>query len=396
MPRFPAIQFASIALLIAQAATVWAAEPTTEPTPLQEQKQRAESLIADIRNSPFSGPIDLSKSLRLRQEDAALVVGTSIVTTPHACSYRTPDGDFCSALLRVNRFGRPILLQVEYLDTSDPDQTYVHTSLCALPGKVMLAIERANLAVTSYVQLIDDRTDVRSTPGGAGQCRLYVQISDPEDHPISKVEIDAPDLKSMVAHSRSVVDLYLRQGLRGLGQERLLLPDEAAARQALTMDLPPRDVKLDQQIQQYVAQLASPNWNERSVATQSLRRLGEPAVSSLQSMKRQGLTVEQRNRVDDVVESAWPLDQPAARWMGADRAFVIDCLDFDDPMLRVLAQKRLEKLTGQPAPAELSSADQSIRRRAIDSLRTKWINVEPGSAKTHGEPTGAEPVYPNE
>jgi hypothetical protein len=385
-----------LGLLMIQALfTAAAPPPSTEPTPLEEQKQRANELAAHIQSFPSSGQLDLVESLQLRQEGSELVVGTNIVATPRARSFAVRDHGLCSAVLRMNRSSRPMLIQIDRLDTSDPQATYVYTSLYAIPGKVMLAIERATAASASYVQLIDDRTDAQVSPASHGQCWLYVQINDADDDPISNLHFAARDFKTLVAQNRAVVDLYLRQGLRELGQERILLPDLSVARQALSVNEPASDPKLNHQIEQYVARLDSANWGDRSAAMQSLRQLGEPALQCLQSMKRRGWSVEQCNRVDELLGAAWPLEQAAAKKIGSDLSFVIDCLDLDDPALRDLACKRLEKLTGHAMSPQLLSADAAVRRQAVDALRDKWLTVQVQPLRTKGEPTDLSPRFPH-
>jgi hypothetical protein len=392
---FPNLRLLGL-LTIQTLVTAAAPPPSTEPTPLEEQKQRANELAARIQLLPASGQLDLVESLQLRQEGSDLLVGTNIIATSRPRSFAVRDHGLCSAILRMNRYSRPMLIQIDRLDTSDPQATYIYTSLYAIPGKVMLVVERATPASASYVQLIDDRSDAQVSPASHGECRLYVQINDAEDNPISNLHFTARDFKTLVAQNRAVIDLYLRQGLRELGQERILFPDLSGARQALTDNNPTSNPKLDHLVEQYVARLDSANWADRSAAMKSLRQLGEPALECLQSMKRRGWSVEQCNRVDELLNSAWPLEKAAAERIGADLAFVIDCLDLDDPALRDLARKRLEKLTGQATPPQLLSADAAVRRQAVDALREKWLTAQVSSVKAKAEPTDLSPPYPNQ
>ncbi|MDB5303731.1 MAG: hypothetical protein JWM97_1280 [Phycisphaerales bacterium] len=165
------------------------------------------------------------------------------------------------------------------------------------------------------------------------------------------------------------IDNWLRPLLRELHQEAAFAPEPGAAWQILA-DEWPVDGKFGGQIRAKVKALDDENFHVRRKAADELQKLGRDAALAIWKMDRQGLTVEQNLRLDEVVARFKPLTDNEAVRLGDDPHFLVDCLYSDDATARKLALRRLAKVTGKDLDFNPDAPDE-VRIPAVTVLRAK-------------------------
>jgi hypothetical protein len=364
------------------------AEPPADPKVLlQKLQDEANEKAAELERWPSIGERKIEDVLVLDYDGLTLIPRTLLTATPRPRSL-TVEGmpGSWEATLRFNRAGRPINFTLKHLDPSDPETPFVYAELSAFPGKANLVYQRETIRSSSFIQLVDDRTAVDpSSTYPDGQCRLYVQVHDANtDDPIVDAQFAEPDLASLIAKHRAVADVYIRPMLRELGQERLMLPDLRVVRQVLAVQ-----VKVDpavmEQVRQLVGKLDSDDFAQRLAATAALKKLGLPAAKALGQIDRSTLSTEQHNRIDEILDANRPITGADAERLGTDKAFLIDCLELDDPDARAAAVAKLQRVIG--APIEVgANAPPAERRAKADALRAKWLPTPEKLSERPGQP----------
>ena len=213
---------------------------------------------------------------------------------------------------------------------------------------------------------------------GAGLVRLHVQAMNPvTGTEVDRKELEAaslPDLRHL--HPREFNEFVIPM-LRTLGQERsLLAPDPTVAFQVLLGSGGDGggDAALVAEVRALVARLDSPDAATRDTAGRKLSELGRRATVVLVGLDRGGLSAEQNSRIDALLATDAPLADAAARALGDDPMFLVDCLYLPDPAVRAAALDRLRTVTGQDLTFDPSktgkdelSAISELRARAIGS-----------------------------
>ena len=119
---------------------------------------------------------------------------------------------------------------------------------------------------------------------------------------------------------------------------------------------------------------------DRDAASAALVKLGRAGVQSALKVDRAALSLEQVDRLDTFIasERRRSVDDPAA--LRREPTFLIECLEDEDPAVRVTAKKSLEEVVGHAVAFDLQ-ADAGQRSVAAERLRDS-LKAELGVAPT--------------
>lgn len=360
------------------------AGPASQPTAahdetaqvLQKIRADAEAARDEIEYRPSMGEKKWGDVLVLDYNGPALVARTQLMPQFRGRSLTIAgEPGICLVELRFSRSGTPMFFRFRHVDTSDSEFPLRVAELSAMPGNTHLTETRTSVEQTIMVQLIDDRMnpDVHG-PHPNGECRLYLDISNTAtEAPLYHKQVFEADFPSLVWNHRELCDQFVRPMLRDLGQERLMRPETAVARQVFAIqDSSPVDSKVSNQVRQLVAKLDSDDFKERRSASEKLKKLGLPAARAMQELDRSEMTPEQRNRVSEIIDANHSLKPGDAKRLGSDPAFLIDCLELEDKEVRDAAISRLEGLMHKK-PGFNPQADAGERIKQLDALRRELL-----------------------
>jgi hypothetical protein len=186
----------------------------------------------------------------------------------------------------------------------------------------------------------------------------------------------APTLDQLKAEHPREVRKYLAPILRNLTGRTPLQPAPADVYRAFDSIRP--DPKVVKQVEDLLGRLDSEVYAVRDSASRELAGLGPPAVLAILRRDMDDLSAEAHNRVDRFIASRGNLSPEEAIAARKDRAFLIDCLDDEDPAVRSAAKTALEKFIGMKIDLD-STLTGDARSDAVDALRQK-LNPQPGAA----------------
>jgi hypothetical protein len=179
----------------------------------------------------------------------------------------------------------------------------------------------------------------------------------------------AASLKQLQAEHPAEIRAYLAPVLRNLTGRFVTAPAAADVYRAFT-SIPP-DPAIERKLDQIVIRLEADSQQDRDHAQKELAALGIPGVLAAVRRDTSDLGAEARNRLLAFIERYANVpenDIPSAR---NDGHFLLDCLDNDDPAVRLAAKEALETLLRQPVEFDLRSGGK-YRTLAIEALRKKF------------------------
>lgn len=377
---------AAVSLLLLLLTTAPASRPATGPAtaPAGIQVLRNQE-IAAIRQRldglPMLGTFSLSEVLKVGLQDRQITVHTDLPATDGRQRIIVSDlpGDCMVVVERdgpANAAQRPLRsIQFQRYDYGEPDIILRETSFSAIPGRVSIACSWEKPLRSRVVQMIESvPLFIDPENPQLPEIALYVQeFTGPEDHEqeTTRLHLTAPDLPALVREYPREVDEYLRPALRQMGIESLVAVDERVAWQVFADQWPP-DEQTARQIRQILPQLNSPDYRQREAATDQLRQLGISGAMAMLRMDRDGLSEEQKTRIDSVIAAYQLLSSEEAQKLRDNVGFLLDCLLIDDPRLRHAALDQLRKVTGRPIEFD-ESADASSRSERVARLREQLL-----------------------
>jgi len=340
---------------------------------------------------------EMGRIMRLRVEDARLVLHTSLAPMPTnlpraaripvavpqglrraaESSYRADvDGLDTPAIVNYTQFGDdPNARQFEFTQETFPDggsSTRIH--LLWRPGaagKEEISIERSRQDARSFLRVIFSQ--------GAKEARLIAIASFP-DHAESCTVAEKDFVTLRTKHPQETRE-YLRPTFAMLLQSAAFSPDTNAAWQVLEDIWPPRS-DIDDAVRRILPDLNSPVPRVRSRASRELMGLGRDGATAIVHLSRENLSFEQNARLDAVLAQfePWPHDEVIRSRKDAE--FLLDCQYCDDAMVRRLALARLEKLIGHPVAIDPNAAEED-REQTVESerLRLRASTTRPAASR---------------
>jgi hypothetical protein len=149
----------------------------------------------------------------------------------------------------------------------------------------------------------------------------------------------------------------------------------------------PADQKIAEDLNQLIPQLDADDPIDREAASERLRQLGGPGVLAALRLDETILSEEQKLRVHSFVSGfrRRPSVDPAME--RRDLAFLIDCLEFDDPSVRSAAKAELERQAGKPIDLDISLTGDAAAK-AADAMRKQFLAPPPPPAIPTTLPAG--------
>ena len=180
------------------------------------------------------------------------------------------------------------------------------------------------------------------------------------------LRLDAPSLLQLQADHPEEVRQYMLPMLNRWGGGDVLRVG-AADVYTVFAELPPSSVVMEK-LKRQLPRLDSDAFPERDAASTELMNLGRQGIQAALRLDREGLSFEQCNRIDALIdrERHRLVEDPAV--LRRDVAFLLDCLEDIDPAVRVAAKAALEKAAGHGLAYDVS-ADASERAVAVEKLR---------------------------
>lgn len=370
--------FLLIPLLAPALAAAPASQPATHPATTQEAKAAERTdIIKRVGDIPTIGPYDPSQVLRIRIENNRLVVGSPLESFDgeRLVKFRHPDD---SATIDFHPMGaspapdQPRFIQMYRYDFRDPNYVFLHTSVLSHPGYAQVSGSWQLLEGMRDVSVIDQEEKLDDSGGKVDAAiTLRVQGLDDDGNVTHKVELTAPDLKTLQREHPAEVNEYLRPVLRELDAESVLDVDPTIAWQVFAADARP-DPEAAVKVQKLLPQLDAAGFAEREQAAETLKNLGPAGAVVLLQLDRSKLSAEQASRLDEILAPYQQLDRLQAQRLGEDPAFLLSAMDSTDPELRRVASARLTKTVGGAIAFDPASAPEA-RHASVEALRKKLV-----------------------
>lgn len=376
------IRFATPLLLLP--AALLAAPPatrpaTTHPTTIAQAKSIERSDIAKrIAGLAAIGPYDVRQILHIQLQDNRVVIssplesyeGERLIKFRHSDDFATIDFHPMSPSPEPNQ---PRFIQFFRYDFRDPKSVYFNTTLLSHPGYAQIDGAWEYLQEGMRDVSIIDQDERLNDAGGKDDAiiTLRVQALDGDGNETHKVELSAPDLKTLQRQHPAEVNSYLRPVLRELDAESILDVDPTIAWQVFAPSAQ-ADPNVAAQVNALVTKLDAANFADREQAADVLKKLGSPAAIVLMQLDRSHLSAEQNTRIEDILAPYAQLDHLQAARLAHDPGFLLSALDSDDLALRQNALTHLNAIAGHPVSFDLN-ANPTQRHAAVDALRHELL-----------------------
>jgi hypothetical protein len=205
-----------------------------------------------------------------------------------------------------------------------------------------------------------------------------LQGSDPDVVTLRVQKLDDPPMNQAIFASSlddlrqkypREYELYLRPMFRALRQEQQVFAVNSRTAWQVVSDEWTPTPELKAKVEAILVKLNSENFSERDAAQKELRQVGEPAALYLNRRDREGLSAEQKARIDSFLLDYSPLSADEVAKLGRNENFLLDCLLDDDAALRAAALKRLEQNLGHTIKIDLQASPE-VRSRQIAAIRS--------------------------
>lgn len=174
---------------------------------------------------------------------------------------------------------------------------------------------------------------------------VQLEVYQQENGELSRTLLTArgPSIVQMWTTHPYEMERYVAPVLKKLTRRHLLGPGAAEVYAAFP------SIKADQQSFRRLAailpELDDPDAAKRDAASERLMTLGRPGVLCAMRIDPKLLTPEQSARLEDFIDAH--RRRPGVKTAKPDGPFLLDCLEDEDPAVRVAAQRELERLTNQ-------------------------------------------------
>jgi hypothetical protein len=240
---------------------------------------------------------------------------------------------------------------------------------------------------------------------GPGMARVLIFSNDTaNDRTMGSENCTERDFATLRQRHPSEVERYLRPIFHKLGQDVIFAPDANTAWQVLAGDWPVSK-EISDKVTQLLPDLNNPQSKVRNAAADRLADLGRDGASALLRLDRQGLTLEQNVRLDEVISRFRRIATLEAKRLELNADFLLDCQYCGDETVRKLAAARLPRVLGHSIALD-PAAPESARIETVDQLRkqlhppaTQPADVEferPRSPSNRAAPSGVPsgPIRP--
>lgn len=379
-------------MLLQIAATAPAvSQPTTAPTAIETlRNQEMAGVHQRLDGLPMLGTFTQSQVLRAGLADHQITVHSDLPATDGQQRIAVSDmpGICMVAVVRdqSQKTGNGPLRSIQFqrFDFDETDIILREASFSAMPGRVSIAFSWQRPLRSRVVQMIESvPLFIDPENPQLPEVALYVQeftgAEDQEQESV-RLHLSAPDLPTLSRQHPREVDEYLRPALRQLGIESLVAVDEQVAWQVFSDCWTP-DEQTTQKVKDILPHLNAPDFRQRESATRQLQQMGVGGALVLLHLNRDGLSEEQKTRIDSVIAAYQTLSSSEAKKLREDVGFLLDCLLIDDPRLRHAALEQLRTVAGRPIEFD-EQGDAAVRSDQVAKLREQLL---PPPANQSGE-----------
>lgn len=342
-----------------------------------ERKSEKARIEAEVATLPVLRIDSIEQAVKLSVESEMLDARTSLKPQERESLLIIPD---VNGVVRLTLFGpKPAefgggdFFDFLQRDLTNPVLGQVYTRVASYAGRVSITQDSENGDWFTSVQLIQDAPPQPDQPLNELPVRLYIHRYHFEDKvPPKRFTLAAASFLLLRMSHIPEVDQYLRPVLRDLHQERNLLAIPDSVAWLALRFAAPQDPQMLAKVTPLVAQLDSPNFQDRRAAAEQLMAVGETVLVTLTSLDKSKLSAQQQSEIAAIVEELSPLSQDELRILADNKSFLIDVLYTGDPQLRKAAIDRLSKLTERPIelPAATNRRDHD---QAIARLRDQFL-----------------------
>jgi hypothetical protein len=345
----------------------------------QQQHPERDAMKASVAHYKLLGQVDLDRLVQVRTRDGLLDV--TVDADPEGTGYNRIDVPGSDATWVVNRRAVRVVgaaapnsyLYLTRYDFDAPDDQPWRSSVTVGPKTVTFA---------SYAGEGRDQVAIRLTQSG-GTLRFSVSSVNPAGVRVTPVNLAATSLAQLQSEHPDEVRKHLAPLLRALTGRSLFR--HGAADVYRIFESIPADQAVARKLEELLVRLDGDAFAVRDKATAELAALGPAGVLAALRRDNNDLAPEARNRVLHFLaahSTLTPADVARAR---ADRSFLIDCLDDDDPAVRAAARAQLEKLLARPIPFDPSLTGKA-RQAAIEQLRATFAPPPPSPPRPAVQP----------
>jgi hypothetical protein len=192
------------------------------------------------------------------------------------------------------------------------------------------------------------------------------------------LRLEGPSFLHLQAEHPQEVHQYLMPLLVRLGGEHMLRPGGADVYRVFS-ELP-APAAMAAKVRELLPRLDSAVFSERDAASRELSELGARGAQVVLKLERSLLTFEQNDRLDAFLDTQRrrAIDGDPAS-MRKDTAFLVDCLEDEDPAVRGAAKEALEKALGRRVEFVVN-ADRGKRAAGAEELREEMRKAKAAAA----------------
>lgn len=231
-------------------------------------------------------------------------------------------------------------------------------------GQLILVQSNRADGATHQVMVDQERGSATSTTG-------YIQVSVvetlPGDGGTRQLNFISTDFLSLLREHPQPVSQYVRPMLRMLDYEHLMAPAPLIAWQVFR-ETRKIDPAMSAKVAEILPRLNQRDFRARHAAVAELKRLGREAADVVETIDRSRLSPEQNVLLDLFLAPYRPIPEHDVARLRIDPTFLLDCLYYDDPVIRKSAADRLRTLFRPDLEFDLD-APADVRAAAVANLR---------------------------
>jgi hypothetical protein len=340
--------------------------------------------LQTVESLPSLDKHRMSDLMQLRVEHGQLAFHTPLAPWPEFEGRKAKVDGFLSpvAVVYVQYVaGNPAARQFEFKLEEYPDpETYIQLHMQWHPAGDgrgdELSIEHTEQTSHSFLRLFYHQ--------GPGVARLLIFSNDTaNDRTMGSENCTERDFATLRQRHPSEVEQYLRPIFHRLGQDVIFAPDDNTAWQVLSGDWPVGN-DVSQKVRCLLPELNDPHSKVRNAAADRLAQLGRDGATAILRLDRQGLTLEQNVRLDEVISRFRRIATIEARRLELNPDFLLDCQYCDDATVRTLAAARLPRALGYAITLD-PTAPEPARTEAVARLRNQLHPPATQPAEAEGE-----------
>jgi hypothetical protein len=369
-----------IALMVLSSVTVSGqttapANQSTSNLELERQAEEAET-IKQLIACPVIGPVKMGDVVILGIEQGHLTLNTRLPPTGVQSRLDIPGLDGICSLTSRQAGGHgasnapypPDFFLLSWFRFDEANLKDSAITVEALPTSVQISWMGENDDSVSQISLVDQVSPV-GPAGSPAQANIYLQVNLPgkSGEANHQIQFKARDFVTLRREHPDEVEQYMRPIFRALHADTALLPpDTILAWQVFSADARP-DPNLAGKVRKLVDRMDADDYKDRDAAVKDVEKIGPAAGLELARMDRSKLSPEQASRVDGLLKEFNPVSEEAARRLGSDQAFLLNCLQDTDAFIARAALAHLQKIS--PGTSFDFALQGQSRRDAIEEIR---------------------------